>query len=888
MKKRFLFLYIVIISIILIISSITLYLDYKNEIKHVNEIVDTYINNRKSTIVSIYNYTNDKNKTLEIINDALRKSIKSDKTFEYVIAEIRGDSICFISEHNKLVKNRQIILPVNTDKALPMRLALKGGSGFVKGKDYTGEEVYAAYTFIPTLGWGLVVKIDTDEIWEDIYQTGVIILFLTVIFSLISTFLIYKFSVPIDKELKTSEEKYRMVFQNANDGIFIADKQGNYIDVNQNGCEMLGYSFEELTKMKIIQLISPSYIEKEAVRFDEVKSGNNLTTEREMVCKDGSIITVEISSNLLPDGNVLGVVRNVTERKQYELKLKTQNEEIQTQNEEIQQQNEEYKQINEEYKQINDELKLAKERAEESEKRVRSTLDNMLEGCQIIDFDWRYLYLNDAADKHNRRPKEELLGNKYMDMWPGIEATDVFKVIKCCLEDRIPRHMENEFVFPNEARGWFDISIQPVPEGVFILSIDITERKLAEKQLKQKSEEIETQNEEYKQINEEYKQINEELYIAKIKAEESDKLKSAFLANMSHEIRTPMNGIVGFADLLNNPGLSDHKRKEFTSIIIERSNQLLNIVNDILDISKIEAGLVSVKNETVAINKLITELWSFYSNHEKLKDIHFDKKLGLNGLQKYILADKTKITQILNNLLNNALKFTSQGHIIFGYELKNEMLEFFVEDTGIGIQDEYKEKIFERFRQVEHELTKNYGGTGLGLSISKELVEMMGGKIWIESKLGYGTKIFFTIPYVPLSTENEKAARLINSRSYKNIEGKSIMIVDDDEINLLYLKELISEFRLKVFEATNGIEAVEKFKENREISLVLMDIKMPIMDGIEATKLIKSMNSATKIVAQTAYAMYSEKEMAIKEGCDDYISKPLNKEILIDLIKKYL
>ncbi len=414
------------------------------------------------------------------------------------------------------------------------------------------------------------------------------------------------------------------------------------------------------------------------------------------------------------------------------------------------------------------------------------------------------------------------------------------------------------------------------------------ERKQVEKQLKQKTEEIETQNEEYKQINEEYKQINEELYKSKIKAEESDKLKSAFLANMSHEIRTPMNGIVGFADLLNNPSLSDKKKREFTAIIIERSNQLLNIVSDILDISKIEAGLVTVKNECVAINNLINELWTFYSNQAKLKNIHFDKKFGLDGLQKYISADKTKITQILNNLLNNALKFTCHGHIVFGYELKGEMLEFYIEDTGIGIPDEYKEKIFERFRQVEHELTKNYGGTGLGLSISKELIEMMGGKIWIKSELGVGTKVFFTIPYVPLNSETEFIHESAKSITDKNIEGKSILIVDDDEINLLYLKELISEFRLKIFEATNGIEAVEKFKNNREISLVLMDLKMPIMNGIEATKLIKSMNSTTKIVAQTAYAMYSEKEMAIKEGCDDYISKPLNKQKLIDLVKKYL
>ena len=321
-----------------------------------------------------------------------------------------------------------------------------------------------------------------------------------------------------------------------------------------------------------------------------------------------------------------------------ENELKEKSEEIETQNEE--------------YKQINEELHKSKTLAEENEKRISSTLDNMMEGCQLIGFDWKYIYLNDVADIHNRRPKEELLGNIYMEMWQGIEQTEIFKIIKNCLENRISKHLENEFEYQNGKLAWFDLRIQPVPEGVLILSIDITERKLAELELKEKNEEIATQNDEYKQVN-------EELLKAKEKAEESDKLKSAFLANLSHEIRTPMNSIIGFSDLLKKKIEPNAQTDKFIELIHSNSNQLLSIINDIVSISKLEIKQLILNNSEIQLNKLLEDIFiSFEIEKAKNKKVKFELVKEIKNEHFTINCDKVKLTQILSNLLKNAMKFT--------------------------------------------------------------------------------------------------------------------------------------------------------------------------------------------------------------------------------------
>jgi PAS domain S-box-containing protein len=585
---------------------------------------------------------------------------------------------------------------------------------------------------------------------------------------------------------------------------------------------------------------------------------------------------------------ITGTFQDIHQRKLIEEQLKQKTDEIETQNEEIHQQNEEYRQLNEELFR--------------SDERYRSLITHLEAGVVVHSADTSIINNNQRASFLLGLNEEQIKGKLAIDpRWKFININNLPLSLE---EYPVNRIISSQKPFKDFILGvcrpenndviWLTVNGFPVFNKlqqlteVVISFIDITDRKLNEIKLKEKSEEIETQNEEYRLINEEYKQINDELFIARYRAEESDRLKSAFLANMSHEIRTPMNGIVGFADLLNSPNITNEKRKDFTAIIIERSNHLLNIVNDILDISKIEAGMVTVKNENVPINILLLELYTYYSNHDKLREIKLEVKYGIEDTKTRIYIDDTKMMQIFNNLISNALKFTSKGHIVFGYELKGKMLQFFVEDSGIGIPDDYKEKVFDRFIQVEMEFSKNYGGTGLGLSITKELVHLMGGEIWIESKLGVGTKVFFTMPYEIAKSEEELLIENPHLLNNKNIAGKSILIVDDDETNLYYLNEVTTNLELKVFKANNGFEAIEQFKNNTDISLILMDIKMPVMGGMEATKLIKSINSNVKVIAQTAHALLTEQDIVIAGGCDDYISKPIDREKLISLIRKHI
>jgi len=388
----------------------------------------------------------------------------------------------------------------------------------------------------------------------------------------------------------------------------------------------------------------------------------------------------------------------------------------------------------------------------------------------------------------------------------------------------------------------------------------------------------------------EKQRIMEDLIKAKEKAEESERLKSAFLQNMSHEIRTPMNSISGFSQMLNKPGLSDEKRKNYTSIIITNSNQLLSIVNDILTISSIETKQENATIEKVCINQIIFDLLAIFKLQSSNKNIYIDAKTQLSTIQSETYTDKTKITQVLTNIISNALKFTHQGTIEFGYTLvetqniaSQQQIQFYVKDTGIGIKKEQLEIIFERFIQADSSIQSDYGGNGLGLSISKAFIELLGGHIWVESEPTQGSTFYFTIPYKPAhEIEN-------NSTTIKNIEKAStVLIVDDVVNNSLLLAELLNDFGLKIIQVKDGKESIEICKTNPRIELVLMDIKMQGMDGHTAAMLIKELRPDLPIIAQSAYAL--EYEIAKYKGFpfDDYITKPIDTNELMAKVKKFI
>jgi len=378
-----------------------------------------------------------------------------------------------------------------------------------------------------------------------------------------------------------------------------------------------------------------------------------------------------------------------------------------------------------------------------------------------------------------------------------------------------------------------------------------------------------------------------ELEQAKIKAEESDRLKSSFLANLSHEIRTPMNAIIGFANFLKMPETTAEERVEFIDIINSSGKQLLSIITDIIEISQIEVNLVVLKEEPVDIDVFIVNIFKELSLSKQInKGVDFKLTHSSPELLEKIITDETKLKQVITNLLTNAFKFTKEGFVEFGYKpVNNSFLEFFVKDSGIGIDKKLHKIIFERFRQAENELQFMHSGSGLGLAISKAYVEMMGGAIQLQSEPGKGSLFSFKIPYK--TAENEKSvAPEIHIQKTNQFNHDVILVAEDNDWNFRLVQGIFSKEPVKIIRAFNGKEAVDICKNNPNVNLILMDIKMPEMDGHEATRQIKAFWPDLPIIALTAFALSGDKEQALESGCDAYISKPMKKDELFRLIQK--
>ncbi len=631
-----------------------------------------------------------------------------------------------------------------------------------------------------------------------------------------------------NKKIKDSEEKYYKLFESANDSIFTMDGE-IFIDCNTKTLELFDCKRKDIVG-KPPYLFSPEFQpdkraskEKAIEKITAAFDGHPQFFEWTHKKLNGELFNAEISLNKI------------------ELKGKKYLQAI-------------VRDISEQEK--------ARKKIKESEEKFRVAFETNPDSINISRLeDGLSKYVNKGFEKITGYSAKKTIGNniQIIKIWKNQDDRKI-------LVDELKKsgkveNMEAKFVHSNgkEIDVLISANIIMLNDEPHIIAItkDITD----------------------------IKNNVEELMKAKEKAEESEKLKTAFLANMSHEIRTPMNGILGFTQLLKRRNVSEVKKAEYLDIISDRGYELLNIINDIIDISKIESKQVEVNHNNIELNSCIDELYDFFKT--KKTHVKLIKKYSHESL--HIKIDKTKFNQILTNLINNAIKFTLSGSVEIGYKIKqnkkSKYIEFFVKDTGIGVPANKQEIIFNRFTQADDGHTKSYGGTGLGLAISKSLVELMDGEIWVESIEKIGSTFYFTLPYLK-SQEIENIDSEEESIKY-NWNNKTILIAEDDEFNYLFLKEIINSTKAKIIRVKNGIEAIEQAKKSK-IDIILMDIKMPKLDGISASIEIKKFNNNIPIIIQTAFSITKEINKTINENFETLISKPIDEDKLLSIINDYL
>ncbi len=724
-------------------------------------------------------------------------------------------------------------------------------------------------------------------------------------------------------------------------GVMLAvlDPEMNITKINQKGCEILGYTEEELIGKNWLENFIPDNIkEKINAVANAILEGNIKKyeyRENQIIAKDGSVKTIAFHNSLIRNdhGEITGIIFSGEDITEHIL-------------------------------------------VEEELKNIFSLSPDMVCVADLENLSFRKI--NPAFRSILGYSKTEIAGKPFFDF---IHPDDIEKtkavIQESLLKGKKIQSFENRYRAKDGSYRWLEWFSHPIPEkGIaYEIARDITKRKIAENKLKEsekrfkfainnsnitvsnqdkelkytwyynphlgisvddiigkKDEDIYTVNDAEKitKLKQKVFETGESIYTivqliingkrthnqlsiepvfdeeenvvgistmsadvtdlenAKQKALESDKLKSAFLTNLSHEIRTPMNGIVGFSQLMNEPNTSEDKRTQYAKIINESGKQLLNIINDIIDISKIESGQIDIKLHNVSMNEMLYELLSFYKPILNKKEVDIFLIKGFSDSESVIITDGTKLQQIINNLISNASKFTSQGYIEFGYYLKGGFVEFYVKDTGIGIMPEFQEKIFDRFSQEKSTWEQKQAGTGLGLSISKAYVELMGGKIWLKSRHGSGTTFYFTIPYEPVKEPVPESPKAVDSPREVDLSGKTILIAEDNDMNYLLLEEFLITSKAKLIRAKNGQEAVDYCKKVPKIDIILMDIKMPVLDGYGAIKQIKAFKPEIPIIAQSAFAMLEDEKKALDTGSDDYISKPIKGSLLISKIRKLL
>lgn len=641
-----------------------------------------------------------------------------------------------------------------------------------------------------------------------------------------------------EKELKESETRFKALHNASFGGIAIHDL-GIIKECNQGLSNMTGYSIEELIEMNGLLLISEESREKV---MNNIKAQYEKPYEAIGLTKDGRKYPIRLEGQEIPyKGKKLRVVefRDITEQKQSEKALK------------------------------------------ESEERFVMSMRASKDGLFDWDLTTNEIFYSENWKKMLGYEDDELLN--VLSTWQNLtddEGRDrSLKKMEWAIKNNIPRY-EEEFKMKHKDGHWVNILSRPEfvyndkKEAIRVVGthVDVTKQRQYERNLKD----------------------------ALHKATESDRLKSAFLATMSHELRTPLNAIIGFSEIIKDD-YSIEEIKNFNNHIHTSGKHLLTIVEDLFDLTLIESGQMTLRTTNEEIPKLLNNVFEIIkSEQQSLEKGHLELKLLIpdNCQNLVIFTDAFKLKQILINLLKNALKFTPKGIVEFGCKIvqehKNKLVQFYVKDTGIGIPNDKHQLIFDAFRQVEDSHTRVYGGTGIGLSITKKLVEILDGKIILESVVDKGSNFYFLLPLILTksvklkNTHKETSFGHYDEIKNEDVKQKTILIVEDVESSFDLLKIILKDKKFNILWAKNGKEAIELCEKNTQIDLILMDLNMPVMNGYEATKHIKSLNPKIPIIAQTAYAISGDREKALKIGCDDYISKPIKKDKLLTKINNLL
>ncbi len=623
-------------------------------------------------------------------------------------------------------------------------------------------------------------------------------------------------------QLKASNERYKNLMVQASDAIILCNREGDVVEVNRKTSESLGYTQEELLQMKAFDLVPSALAKVQKVQYWDHFSLGD-TVEFETVF-------LRKDRTEFPVEITSGIVRIGDE----ELVLS-----------------------------IARDISVRKK----SEERIRQLtlgVEQSPASIVITDLEGRIQYVNKKFTEVSGYSGEEVLGQNPRILKSGKMPDRLYKELWAAISSGKEWRGEMINRRKDQKLYWELVSISPVKDNegkithYIAVKEDITARKEMEAELRK----------------------------AKQKAEESNRLKSEFLANMSHEIRTPMNGIIGFASLLEDDELAPETRHSYVQIIQNSTRQLLRIIDEILEVSKLQTHQVEKVVREVNVNEMLLGCFSELDQLAKSKNIALYLKKGLPDEAALIRVDQGKLHKILHNLLENALKFTQEGFVELGYALKGEVLEFYVKDTGIGISPEAQELIFETFSQEDKGLSRISEGLGLGLSIVKGNVDLLGGSIRVTSEKGKGSVFFVEIPYDPVHAES----RLLMAKPVKEKETLDVLVVEDEEVNYQYLEILLKKYSrdIRVWHAVSGREAVDFCLHHPEVKLVLMDLKLPGMDGLEATRQIKARHPERVVIAQTAYTALENQEEAKKAGCNAFLRKPTRKADLFGVLDKYL